>query len=130
MVLGRSNALEAADISELGVVDDDTDSLSGIHGGAATDSHDSVSLGGLEGLDAVLDVLDGGVGLDLGVEAPSDAGGVELVGHLGGNAKLDQIGVGADEDLLVAATLELTGDLLDGARAMIRNGVENETISH
>ena len=130
VVLSRSNALEAADIGELGVVDDDADSLGGVHGGAATDGHDSVSLGGLEGLDAVLDVLDSGVGLDLGVEAPSDAGGVELVGHLSGNAKLDQIGVGADEDLLVAATLELAGDLLDGAGTMIRDGIENETISH
>ena len=130
MVLGGSNALEAADIGELGVVDDDADGLSGVHGGAATDGHDSVSLGGLKGLDAVLDVLDGGVGLDLGVEAPSDAGGVELVGHLSGNAKLDQIGVGADEDLLVATTLELAGDLLDGAGTMVRDGVENETISH
>ena len=130
VVLSGSNALEAADIGELGVVDDDADGLSGVHGGAATDGHDSVSLGGLEGLDAVLDVLDGGVGLNLGVEAPSDAGGVELVGHLGGNAKLDQVGIGADEDLLVAATLELAGDLLDGAGTMIRNGVKNETISH
>ena len=130
VVLSGSNALEAADISELGVVDDDADGLGSIHGGAATDGHDSVSLGGLEGLDAVLDVLDRGVGLNLGVEAPSDASGVELVGHLGGNAKLDQIGVGADEDLLVAATLELAGDLLDGTGTMIRNGVENETISH
>ena len=119
-------ALKAADIGELGVVDNDADSLSGVHGGATTNGHDSVSLGGLEGLD----VLDSGVGLDLGVEAPSDAGSVELVGHLSGNAKLDQIGVGADEDLLVAATLELAGDLLDGAGTMIRDGVENETISH
>lgn len=130
VVLSGSNALEAADIGELGVVDNDADGLSGVHGGAATDGHDSVSLGGLEGLDAVLDVLDGGVGLNLGVEAPSDAGGVELVGHLSGNAKLDQVGIGADEDLLVAATLELAGDLLDGAGTMIRNGIENETISH
>ena len=130
VVLGGSNALEATDIGELGVVDNNADGLGGVHGGAATDGHDSVSLGGLEGLDAVLDVLDGGVGLDLGVEAPCDAGGVELVGHLSGNAKLDQIGVGADEDLLVAATLELAGDLLDGAGTMIRDGVENETISH
>ena len=130
VVLGGSNALEATDIGKLGVVDDDADSLGSVHRGAATDGHDSVSLGGLEGLDAVLDVLDGGVGLDLGVETPSDAGGVELVGHLSGNAKLDQIGIGADEDLLVAATLELAGDLLDGAGAMVRNSVENETISH
>ena len=130
VVLSGSNALEAADIGELRVVDDDADSLGGVHGGATTNGHDSVSLGGLEGLDAVLDVLDGGVGLNLGVEAPSDAGGVELVGHLSGNAELDQIGVGADEDLLVATTLELAGDLLDGAGTMVRNGVENETISH
>ena len=130
VVLGGSNALEATDIGKLGVVDDDADSLGSVHRGAATDGHDSVSLGGLEGLDAVLDVLDGGVGLDLGVETPSDACGVELVGHLSGNAKLDQIGIGADEDLLVAATLELAGDLLDGAGAMVRNSVENETISH
>lgn len=75
VVLSRSNALEARTSANCGVVDDDADCLSGVHGGTATDGHDSVSLGGLEGLDAVLDVLDGGIGLDLGVEAPSDASG-------------------------------------------------------
>lgn len=92
MVLGGSNALEATDIGELGVVDDDANGLGGVHGGAATDGHDSVSFGGLEGLDAVLDVLDGGVGLNLGVEAPSDAGGVELVGHLAVTPNLTRSG--------------------------------------
>ena len=68
--------------------------------------------------------------LELAAENMPYIGGVELVGHLSGNAELDQIGVGADEDLLVATTLELAGDLLDGAGTMVRNGVENETISH
>ena len=37
-----------------------------------------VGAGSLEGLDAVLDVLDGGVGLDVAVESlVGDAGGVE-----------------------------------------------------
>ena len=130
VVPGGSDALEATDIGELGVVDDDADGLGGVHGGAAADGHDGVGPGGLIGLDAVLDVLDGGVGLDLGVEAPSDAGGVELVGHLSGNAELHQVGVGADEDLLVAAALELARDLLDSAGTVVRDGVENETVSH
>ena len=130
MLLGGGNALQAADVRELGVVDDDADGLGGIHGGAAADGDDAVSLGSLKGGNAVLNVLDGGVGLDLAVNAVGKAGGVQQVCDLLGNAELDQIGVRADESLLVAAGGQLGNDVLDGAVAMIRNSIQNDTISH
>ena len=128
VLLGGSDALEAGHVGKLGVLDDDADALAGVHGGAAADGNHHVSAGGLVGLDAILDVLDGGVGLDLRVEGPGDAGGVELVGDLGGHAKLDEVGVGADEGLLVAAAGNLARDLLDGTLAVIADGVEYEAV--
>ena len=79
---------------------------------------------------AVLHVGDGGVGLDLAVNSIGKVCSIQQIGDLLGDTELDQVGVGADEDLLVATTLELAGDLLDGAGTMIRDGIENETISH
>ena len=51
-----------------------------------------------------------------------------MVGDLGGDAELHQVGVGANEGLLVAATLNLAGNLLDGAGAVIGDVVEDEAI--
>ena len=130
MVLGVGDALEGDDVGELGVLDDDADGLGGVHGRAAADGDDHVGAGLLEGGDAVLHVLDRGVGLDLGIEAPGDAGLVEKVGHLGGDAELHEVGVGADEGLLEAATGDLAGDLLDRAGAVIGDVVEDEAVSH
>ena len=76
----------------------------------------------------VLDVLDRGVGLDLGVELPGDARLVEKIGHLGHDAKLHEVGVGADKGLLVAAALELAGDLLDRAGAVVGDVVQDEAV--
>ena len=128
VLLGVGHALERAHVGELRVLDDDADGLGGVHRGAAADGDDRVGLGVLEGLDAVGHVLDGGVGLDLGVEAPVDPGLGEQVGDLGGDAELHEVGVGGHEDLLEAATLKLAGNLLDGARAMVGDGVEYDAV--
>ncbi len=58
--------------------------------------------GCLEGRNAVLHVLDGGVGLDFAVDAVSEARHVQQVGDLLRDAELDQIGVRADERLVTA----------------------------
>lgn len=65
-VLRGRGALERAHILELGVRDDDTDGLGGIHGGAAADGDDAVRSARLESLDTMLHVLDGGIRLDIG----------------------------------------------------------------
>ena len=65
-LLGGRHALQAAHVGELGVVDDDADGLGGVHGGAAADGDDVIRARGLEGGHAGLDVLNGGVGLDVG----------------------------------------------------------------
>ena len=130
VVLGGGDALERAHVGELGVGDDHADGLGGVHGGAAADGHDGVGLGSLKGLNTVGDVLDGGVGLDVGVYAVGDAGLVEQVGDLCGDAELHQVGVGADEHLLVTAALELARNLGDGAGPVVGDGVENNAIGH
>ena len=130
VLLGGSNAFQRADIRKLGVIDDDADGLCGIHGGAAADGHDAVSLSSLESGHAVLHVGDGGVGLDLAVNSVGKVCGIQQVGDLFGNAKLDQGGVGADESLLVAAGGQLGNDVLDCAVAVVGNSVQYNTTCH
>ena len=130
VLLRGGNTLQAADIGKLGVVDDDADCLGGIHGGTAADGHDAVCLGSLKGSDAVLHVLDGGVGLDLAVNSVGKVGSVQQVGDLFGNAELDQIGVRADKGFLVAAGGQLGNDVLDRAVTMVGNGVQNNATCH
>ena len=130
MLLGGSNALQRTHIGELRVVDDDADGLCGVHGGAAADGHNAVSFCCLESSHAVLHIGDGGVGLDLAVHAVSETGSVQQVGDLLGDTELDQVGVRADESLLVAASGQFGNNVLDGTVAMVRNAVQNNTISH
>ena len=129
-VLGGGHALQGADVGELGVVDDDADGLAGVHGGAAADGDHVVGTRLLVGLHAGLDVLNGGVGLDVGVDLIGHTGLVQQVGDLLGDVELDQVGVGGDEGLLVALGGHQTGDLLDGALSVIRDSVEHKTIDH
>ena len=130
MLLGRGHALQTADIGKLRVIDDDADGLGGVHGGAAADGDDAVRLSGLERLHAILHVLNGGVGLDLAVHRVGKTGRVQQVGDLLGDAELDKVGVRADKSLFVAAAGQFGNDVLDGAMAMIGNGVEYDAVSH
>ena len=130
VLLGGSDTFQRAHIGELGIVDDDADGLCSVHGRAAADGHDAVSLCGLESGHAVLHICDGGVGLDLAVDGVGEACSVQQVGDLLGDAELEKVGVRADESLLVAAGGQLGNDILDSAVAMIRNSIQNDTISH
>ena len=130
VLLGGGNALQTAHIGELRVVDDDADGLGGVHRGAAADGDDAVRVRSLEGRDAVLHVLDGGVGLDLAVDAIGETRRIQQVGDLLGDAELDQIGVRADERLFVAAGGQFGNDVLDRAVTVIRNSVQNDTTCH
>ena len=47
-----------------------------------------------------------------------------------GNAELDQVGVGADESLLVATGGQLGNDVLDSTVAVVRDGIQNNAVSH
>ena len=71
-----------------------------------------------------------GVGLDLTVHAVGKVCGVQQVGDLLGDAELDQIGVRADESLLVAAGGQLGNDVLDCAVAVVGNSVQYNTTCH
>src|SRR5699024_6536959 len=130
VLLGGGDALQRAHIGKLGVIDDDADGLGGVHGRAAADGHDAVGPGSLEGRHAVLDVLDGGVGLDLAVHSVGKARGVQQGGDLAGHAEADQVRVRADESLLVAPRGQLGHDVLDRAVAVVRDGVQYNAVSH
>ncbi len=130
VLLGGSNAFQRADIRKLGVIDDDADGLCGIHGGAAADGHDAVSFSSLESGHAVLHVGDGGVGLDLTVNSVGKVCSIQQIGDLLGDAELDQVGIGADECLLVAAGGQFGNDVLNGTVAMVGDGIQNDAVSH
>src|SRR5699024_1291167 len=130
MLFGGGHALQAAHIGKLGVIDDDADGLGGVHGGAAANGHDAVGAGRPESGHAVLDVLDGGVGLDLAVNAVGEARRVHQGGHFAGDAELDQVGVRADEGPGVAPGGQLGDDVLDRAVPMVGNAVQNNAVSH
>ncbi len=130
VLLGGSNTFQRTDVGKLRVVDDDADGLCGIHGRTAANGHDAVSACGLERGHAVLHVCDGGIRLDLAVDAVSETGSIQQVGDFLGDAELDEVGVRADECLLVAAGSQLGHNVLDGTVAMVRNGIQNDTISH
>ena len=78
----------------------------------------------------MLYILDGGVGLNLAVNFVSEAGSIQQIGNLLGHTELDQIGVGADKSLFVAAGGQLGNDVFNGTLAMIGNGVQNNAVSH
>jgi len=130
VVLRVGDALEAHHVGELGVLDDDADRLRGVHGRAAADGDDAVGPGGLERAHTGLDVFNGGVGLDVGVELVGDLRPVQHVQHLLGDAELHEIGVGADKGFFTAAGSQLMRDLGDRAGAVVRDGVENNAIGH
>ena len=127
-ILGRSYALERTNVGKLGVSDNDTDSLGGIHRGTAADSNDALSAGSLELLNTVLYVLNGRVGLDIGIKSIFNAGSLKEVSYLLGYAELDEIGVGRDKCFLKAAILDLLRYSLDGACAMVRRFVERKLV--
>lgn len=67
MVFGRSYALKAAHIFKFWIGNDDTDGFGSIHGRAAADCNEVVGTGILECLYTVLDILDGWIWFDIGI---------------------------------------------------------------
>ena len=130
VLFGGGNAFQAADIRKFGVVDDDADGLCSIHGGSAADGHDAVRLSCLESSNAVLHVLDGGVGLDFAVNSIGEAGCIQQGSDLAGNAELDQVGVRADKSLFIAAGGQFGNNVLDCTMAMVRDRIQNNAVSH
>ena len=130
MLFGGGNAFQAADIRKFGVVDDDADGLCSIHGGSAADGHDAVRLSCLESSNAVLHVLDGGVGLDFAVNSIGEAGCIQQGSDLAGNAELDQVGVRADKSLFIAAGGQFGNNVLDCTMAMVRDRIQTNAVSH
>ena len=90
LLLGVGHAFERYHVGKFGVVAYNTDTLSGVHGTTATDSHDEIGLGSLEGFYTHLHVGHSGVGLYVVIHSVRNVGLVEHVEHHLGNAKLHQ----------------------------------------
>ena len=130
LILGGSNALKASNVCKLGVLDDDTDRLRGIHRGAATDGYKAVCTALLECFHAGLHVLDRGVGLNVAIKLVCDLCRIQNVGYLLGYRELNKIGVGAYKRLLEASCLDFGCDLLDRALAVIAGFVQYKSVCH
>ena len=130
VVLRRSDAFERTDVLEFRIGDDDADGLRGVHGRAAADGDDGVRAAGFERRHTVLDVFNGRVRLDAGIDGIGDLSLVEQIGDLGGDAELHEIGVGADKDVLPSARGCEGWDLLDRSLAVIGDGIENDAVRH
>ena len=129
-LLGVRYALKGAHVGEFGVVDDDADGLGGVHGGAAADGDQVIRACGFERGDTVGHVLNGGVGLYIGIYLIAESGSVQNVGHVGDDAVTQKGGAAADKSLLQSTGLDLGGQLFDGACAVIRSLVENDSVCH
>ena len=127
-LLCRSYALKRADIREFRVVDDDADALACIHGRTAADRDHHVSARLLKCLNAVLNVLDRRIRLDIGIQRVLDAVLLEKIRNIRRNAELYKIRIGSHESFLKASRLDEARDLLDCAVSVIGNSVQDETI--
>ena len=130
MLLGRGDAFQRADICELRIVDNDADGLGGVHDRTAADGDDAVCIEFAEGFDAVLDILNGGIGLDVGVESMGDTDFVKDISDFFDLTGLDHVTAGGNKSALIAATAQLPADFPDGAGTMIRNRIQYNTICH
>ena len=96
VTLRGGDPFQGADVGEFRVVDDDADGFGGIHDGTAAYGDDAVRLGVLEGFDAVLDVFNGGVGLDVGEKSGIYARFFQRIQNLVDLTALDYMLAGAD----------------------------------
>ena len=129
-LLCGSNTLQASNISELRIVDDDSDRLGGIHGGTAADCDEVVSAALLESSNAGLNVFDGGVRLDIIINLVSQTVLLKHIEDLLGHTELDEVGIGTYESFLECAVLCFDSDVGDSACAMIGGFVEYKSVCH
>ena len=77
----------------------------------------------------MLNILNGRIRLDVGIQFKVNAIGLEQVSYLGSNAELDQIRVRSDERLLESLALDDARYLIDCPVAMIGNAIQHKTIN-
>ena len=130
LVLRGGRTLQRTDIRKFRIRHDNANRLAGVDRAAAADGHDDVRALILAECDALLNVFDGGVGLDAVIHRVVNSGGVKQIGHLGCNLKLEQVRIRADHDLFAASGLDLVGDLLNRPLAEVGCFVENNSICH
>ena len=129
-VLCGSGALKASHILKFRVGDDDADGLGRIHGGAAADGYNVVRASCFKCLYAVLHVLNGGIGLDVGVDLIGQSGLLQHIRHLGGHAKADQVRIGAYKGFFECPRLGLICNFLNRAGAVVRSFVQHDSVCH
>ena len=119
VILCRRNAFQRAHVGKFEIGDDNADRFGSVHGGTAADGDDGISAASLECSHAVLYVLNGRIGLDPGINGVGDLRFIKQIRHFSGYAEFDQIGVGANKNMLKAFCLSDHRDLADSAFAVM-----------
>ena len=102
---GRSYAFQASYILKLRVCDNDTDGFGGIHGRTAADGNEIISAEIFECLNAVLYILDGRVGFDIGIQLIFQSVFLQDIRNLACYMKFYQIWIRANESFFKAVSL-------------------------
>ena len=117
---GRSYALKAAHIFKFRIGNDDTDGFGSIHGRATADCNEVVGTGILECLYTVLDILDGWIWFDIGINLIHKTILVQYICYLFCYTKLDQVRIRADKSFLESVCFCLGCNLLNCTCTVIR----------
>ena len=128
--LGRSHALKRNHIRKLRIVDDNTHRFRRIDRRTAADRNDKVRPGSLERVDTGLHISHGRVLFHVIEHLVRNAGSLQHIGHLCGNAEFYQILIGNHQSLFVAALSHLLGDHFTRSRAEIGCFVKNNSVYH
>ena len=129
-VFGGGNTFQRADVGKFRIVDDDADSFGSVDGGAAADGNHAVCPGFLVSRHAGLDVFDGGIGLNIGIDFIGEARFVQQISDFFGNAEFDQVRIRGNKGFFETFALENARDFFDRTAAVIGYTVENKTLNH
>ena len=129
MFCGR-DALQGAHVRKFRVDNDDADCLCRVHGRAAADCDDAVRATLFESGNARLHILDGGIGLDLGINFVGNARNFQHIRDFLGHAEFEKIRIGADKRLFKSPALDFGRNFLNCALAVITRFIEYKTICH
>ena len=128
LVLCGSYTLKRTDILKLGVGDDNTDSLCGIHRRAAADCNNAVSSASLELLNAVLNILNGGVSLNIGIKLVLYSRIIENICNLLCNAEFYKVGIRSNKGFFKAAAFNLVRNGVNCTRTVIGGLIQHKFV--
>ena len=130
LVLRRRNALQAPDIRELRILNNNTDCLGSIHGRTAADRDNIIRSRLLKSFHTGLNILNRRIRLNLRIYLIHKSRVIQDIRHLLRYLELNQIRIRADERLLKAPGLRFIRNASDCALAVIGSFIQNKSVYH